>query len=229
MSSKIPKGWVTISEFEAMTGLKNRTIMSAINRGAIPADCVDRFGNTASENTPLLFDDIETVPVEPKTTTAPYYINSEAAALHWHNSLNLNRTSTKPLREGLENYIITFNPDFMNQNKDDPDEDESESSLSSKDYMSYQEALRKEKVAKAQIAELELKEKEGSLVSKSLVYNQLFSAGQEIRNALLTIPDRITDNIIAAAGDRPKILNLIYDAISSELEKLSDINNRLNS
>ena len=217
MIVKIHKDWVTISEFENLTGLNNRTILSAIKRGLIPEDCIARKDTDFVPETSL-FDDVPVEQVEPKSTTKPYFINPHPAAEHWCNHLNSNRPASYAIREKLEKYIITFNPDFMNRNKDDPpDEDESDS-------MSYKEAVRKERVAKAKIAELELKEKEGSLVQKSVVYDRLFSFGQEIRNALLMIPERITDSIIAAAGNRTKTLNLINDAIAGELERLSNIN-----
>lgn len=220
MIEKISKEWVTISEFERLTGLNNRTIMSAIKREMIPPDCIARTDGNCMPETSFLFDDVPTVQVEPKSTTKPYYINSQPAAEYWYNHLNLNRQASHDIREKLAKYIITFNPDFMNRNKDEPPDEKDSNS------MSYKEAVRVERVAKAKIAELELKEKEGSLVKKSIVYDRLFTFGQEIRNSLLAIPDRITDNIIAVAGNRTKTLNLIYDAIAAELEKLSDINDR---
>jgi hypothetical protein len=216
------KKWVTISEFEKLTGLNNKTIMSAIQRGAIPSECIDRKINDAPD-TPLLFD-VETVAApEPKRTTIPYYIDSEPAAMHWYKNLNPNRQASFELREKLEKYIMTFNPDFMDNNKDDPPGMDD----STKDNMSYKEAARKEKVAKAISAELDLKEKEGSLVKKSVVYNQLFDFGQELRNAFQQLSSRITDNIIAANNNRTKIANIIDEAVATELEKLSDMDNRI--
>ena len=79
-----------------------------------------------------------------------------------------------------------------------------------------------EKIAKARIADLELQEKEGSLVSREAVNDQLFAAGKELRDALLTIPDRITD-IIMAEENRTIVYNTIYDAIAGELQKLADL------
>jgi hypothetical protein len=67
----------------------------------------------------------------------------------------------------------------------------------------------------------------GALVQKTKVEQQLFSAGKEIREALLVIPDRITDEVIAAVDNRATVFNIIYNAIAAELEKLADINKRL--
>jgi phage terminase Nu1 subunit (DNA packaging protein) len=107
----------------------------------------------------------------------------------------------------------------MEMNKDDPP-----GIAGDVDNMSYKEAVRLEKVSKAKIAELELKEKEGTLVSKSFVFDQLFAFGNELRNALLSIPDREIDKIIVNHNDRTKAHTILYDAISKELEKLSNIN-----
>ena len=218
--NNIPKHWVTISEFERLTGLKNRTIMLAVKRKIIPDDCVGRPDNNDVSDA-FLFDDVPTIEKQEKKTTVPYYIDPQQAAVYWYENVsNLNRQASYEIREKLEKYILTFNPEFMNRNKDEPPE------LSDEDNMSYKEATRKEMVAKAKLKELELKEKEGSLVKKEVVYDQLFAFGQEMRNAFLTIPDRTVDSIIASAN-RTQTHSLIYEAIATELKKLSDINNRI--
>ncbi len=95
------------------------------------------------------------------------------------------------------------------------------------DQMSLNDAQRRERAAKARLAELELAEKEGSLVEKATIDAELFAAAQEIRNALLVIPDRIIDQVIAEAANRNKAHGIIYNAIADELEKLADIGARL--
>lgn len=44
--------------------------------------------------------------------------------------------------------------------------------------MTYEDAQLQEKIAKARIAELELQEKEGALVSRERINAQLFAAGK---------------------------------------------------
>jgi phage terminase Nu1 subunit (DNA packaging protein) len=105
-------------------------------------------------------------------------------------------------------------------------EDKKKKNQEIQEKLTFDEALRREKVAKARTAELELAEKEGSLISKTSVYNSLFDIGKQIRDALLSVPERVTDDIIANVSNRTKVRNLIYDAIAVELEKLSEINKK---
>ena len=64
-------------------------------------------------------------------------------------------------------------------------------------------------------------------MQKDVVDSELFAAAQEIRNALLVIPDRIIDQVIAESDNRNKAHGIIYNAIADELEKLADIGTRL--
>ena len=76
------------------------------------------------------------------------------------------------------------------------------------------------------IAELELQEKEGALVSRERINAQLFAAGKELRDTLLAIPDRITD-VVMAEDNRAIVHNTIYDAIADALQKLADFQTRI--
>ncbi len=78
---------------------------------------------------------------------------------------------------------------------------------------------------KLRLAALELKQKQGQLVDKDLVYRSLFAAGQEMRTALQAIPDRCIDNILAAA-DRTEAHSVLYREITNALERLSEIYRR---
>lgn len=88
------------------------------------------------------------------------------------------------------------------------------------ELLPYNEALRKKENYIAKIKELEFKEKEGSLLNKDEIFAQLFDFHQELRNSLLSIPDRITDTIIAYAHDRNRVHQLINESIAGELDKL---------
>ncbi len=74
--------------------------------------------------------------------------------------------------------------------------------------------------------ELELAEKLGSLVKKDTVYSQLFTFTRELRDALLAIPDRISDEVIAVTDSRNRVHTTIYDAIAEVLLKLSETKDR---
>ncbi|WP_304708975.1 hypothetical protein [uncultured Rikenella sp.] len=146
---------------------------------------------------------------------APYYIDPQPAAIHWYNNINGNSPLSKTVKNGLAAYIQTFCPvEVLGM-------------ATPEDQMSLNDAQRRERAAKARLAELELAEKEGSLVEKATIDAELFAAAQEIRNALLVIPDRIIDQVIAEAANRNKAHGIIYNAIADELEKLADIGARL--
>jgi hypothetical protein len=82
------------------------------------------------------------------------------------------------------------------------------------------QAARKAKaVYDAKLAELKYKQQSGSLVPKDQVYSELFSKGQEIREALLAIPDRVIDQL-RAAKSRAGAHKILTEAIHEELTRL---------
>jgi hypothetical protein len=78
------------------------------------------------------------------------------------------------------------------------------------------------KIAKAQI---ELKELQGTLVPKKEVYDAFFTFGQEMRQTLMAIPDRIIDEILATP-ERALAHNILTDAIVKALASLSEMGSR---
>lgn len=192
MRKKAPKGWVKISDFEKLTGISAKTVAAAIKRCYIPANFADMVGSSA---------------------TSPYYLNPQQAALCWYKSLSTSHPAQRKVRETLAGYIKTFDKSAIEPKPQD------NTGIIPK--MTYDDAVLQEKIAKARIAELELQEKEGSLVSRDRVNEQLFCAGKELRDALLTIPDRITD-LIMAEDNRTMVYNTIYDAIAQALQKIAD-------
>ncbi|MDR2448704.1 MAG: hypothetical protein LBD52_01945 [Prevotellaceae bacterium] len=195
---KTPKGWIKLSEFERLTGMTSRTVALAISKGKIPEKCTKRVGCGA---------------------TSPIYIDPQAAAVCWYQNLNSNHHLSRTLRSNLSKYIRRFAPDIVG-------EGEKKNKQETQEKPSFEEALRREKTAKAKTAELELAERERSLISKTSVYNTLFDIGKQIRDALLSIPERVTDDIIASVENRTKVRNIIYDAIAMELEQLSEISKK---
>jgi hypothetical protein len=174
MIEKNSKDWITISQLAQLTGLNNRTIMSAIKRGMISPDCIARSEENCTQGISFLFDDVQTITAESKIATTPYYIHSHSAAEYWYNNLNLNRKDLYEIREKLEKYITTFNPEFITKNKDDLSDEKHMDSI-----MSYKEAVRIERVSKAKIAELELREKEGLLIKKTSYMTSYFLTGKK--------------------------------------------------
>lgn len=82
-------------------------------------------------------------------------------------------------------------------------------------------AKRARAVFQAKLAELDYKERTGELVKRDEVYKALFSYGQRVRDALLAVPDKTIDNILAAKTRNESHL-LLLNAISDALEKLSN-------
>ena len=85
---------------------------------------------------------------------------------------------------------------------------------------SLAQAQRAEKIFKAQLASLEVEEKAGILVRRDEVYRELFEFGQEIKSGLQSIPDRITDELMAIS-DRDAFHSLLSKSIEDELLRLS--------
>lgn len=87
--------------------------------------------------------------------------------------------------------------------------------------VSIVEANRRKAIYDMQNKGLDLAERQGTLVNKQKVFKQLFDFGQNLRNNILTIPDRIIDDI-RAMENRNDAHQKLYDALADELEKLSD-------
>lgn len=88
------------------------------------------------------------------------------------------------------------------------------------DLTSMVEAKRVEAVLKAKKLKIQIAEMEGSLVNKEAVYKKLFDKGQQVRAAIMSIPDRITANLLACKSV-VEANNLLTDELMNALEKLS--------
>jgi hypothetical protein len=74
--------------------------------------------------------------------------------------------------------------------------------------------------AEANIKQLEYKKKSGTLVEKEKVYTALFALGQEIKAAMLIIPDRYID-VILGAPDRNAAHKILTEAIDEALTTIA--------
>jgi len=89
----------------------------------------------------------------------------------------------------------------------------------SKGDIDYAEARRRKELAQAQLAELDLAEKEGELIQVSTVENEAFTAGKKVKDGLSNIPDRISP-LLAAESDKNKIYQMLTSEINQVLEFL---------
>ncbi len=71
---------------------------------------------------------------------------------------------------------------------------------------------------------MELKVKNGQLVDKLQVHQALYAVGQEVKAAILAVPDRTID-LILAAGSRNEAHTMLTTALTTALEALADIGN----
>ena len=74
---------------------------------------------------------------------------------------------------------------------------------------------------RAKMAKLEYEEKAGKLTDASKVREDAFRAGRIIRDALLGMPDRLSD-ILAAEDDPAKIANLLQEELESVLGDMAE-------
>jgi hypothetical protein len=92
------------------------------------------------------------------------------------------------------------------------------------DSSSFMEAKRIREIKLAQLAALDLEEREGRLVNKEQVFKELFVFGQNLRTSILAIPDRTIDNIMASES-RAEAHNLLTEALQGALEELTKTDN----
>lgn len=189
---------VSIREFSRQVGVSDTAIRKAIASGRITSDAVVKRESGRPE------------------------LILEIALRDWQSV-----TSGKELQKRQEQ--LTDKPSARRKNypKDQvgstaPPQTETHSAGSG---VSYAEAKRQAAIFDAKMKGLELAEKQGMLVNKDKVYKALFAAGQEMRNALQSVPDRHIDQILAAKN-RNEAHTLLYNAISDCLDKLADISQR---
>lgn len=84
--------------------------------------------------------------------------------------------------------------------------------------LDFREARRRGEIYRAEMARIQALKDGGKLVSRDEVHSELFKIGQELRTALLAIPDRVIDDILACktrAEAHSLLFNAIYDAIAN--------------
>ncbi|MGI9278091.1 MAG: hypothetical protein ACR2PX_00415 [Endozoicomonas sp.] len=76
---------------------------------------------------------------------------------------------------------------------------------------------------RAKMAKMEYEKETGKLTDASKVREDAYRAGRMVRDALLGIPDRLSD-VLAAEQDPERVRQLLFGEIESALEQLSNIN-----
>lgn len=188
-----PKDWVKLADFAKITGLSSKTVARAIREGRIPATCVTLVGTTEGNQT--------------------YYLNPAEAVREWLGNIDTSKVRSRQIHEKLSVVLLRLEGKDTTTAK--------KKSKQPPPTLSLAEIRLREAYAKARLSELTLAKTEGELVSRAEVESSLFTLAKELRDALLAIPDRIIDNIMAAEN-RTQGHRVLYNALADELERLSD-------
>ena len=197
------RGWVTVQQFQVETGLAIATISAAIRLGKIPESAVCKI----------------------KAKGNPVYINPVAAALAWRDGMDVTAPSSKISYKKLDDFLRSKNvvSGSAADGRTDGGANDVPDGISTKKSMSHAEAQRQTAVAKAAMAQMEARKMAGELVVKETVYKQLFEAGQQLRDAIMAVPNRVTAEIVAAEGNHAKIRKIMTEELAGVLEGLTDI------
>lgn len=76
--------------------------------------------------------------------------------------------------------------------------------------------------------EMDLRIRQGELVERRRVNDALFTAGKEIREAVMAIPDRYIDEIMASKT-RAEGFNVLHAALTEALERIAGLPNRIDN
>lgn len=106
--------------------------------------------------------------------------------------------------------------------KVDESEVPSESTPIGHNLTSIQRAKLHYEVFRAKKVELEYREKLGELVNKEQVYQELFSAGKLLRDAVMNIPEAVVDDLLAARS-RAEALELLTTRLADALRSLAEL------
>lgn len=92
------------------------------------------------------------------------------------------------------------------------------------DTATYNRAKLAKVALEAKLLELKYQTELGNLVEKSKVDREMFAFGQMVREAMLAIPNRVVDHLMAAPT-RLDAVTLLTDAINEALTRLSEYDN----
>lgn len=100
------------------------------------------------------------------------------------------------------------------------DKEEGRAKVGDGDTPTMTEVKLKQEVIRTKKMHLEYEKKKGTLVEKDAVYKALFDYAQEIRIEVESIPDKVVDDMLAAA-DRHRARTILSEAIEDALLALS--------
>ena len=84
----------------------------------------------------------------------------------------------------------------------------------------FAEAQRRKELANAQLKELDVRKRSGELIEVSTVEKMMFEKGRQVRDALLSLSDRLA-GILAPVTDQAKVHEILTKEIHQALEGLT--------
>lgn len=89
------------------------------------------------------------------------------------------------------------------------------------EHGSLAQAKRLQALLKVQQMKLELQKLQGSLIDKAATQRALHAAGEELKTAILTIPDRVIDDLMAQ-NTRADAYTLLHDVLADTLRAVAE-------
>jgi len=197
--------WIILEDYAKTLSVSPTAVKKAIESGRIPASAISygNIGGRSGQNKRIL-------------------INKKIADIAWIETENPNQgRRTEEGREAIQRMRSQMETNGVSEPV--TNSYQSAQHHEEKTVITLAEAQRRERAAKATLAQLELLKAQGIIVQKDVVYKQLFEAGQQLRDAIMAVPDRIVSEIVAAKENHTLIRKIITEALAASLESLSDV------
>ena len=191
--------WITLAEYAKTLKVTYQAVQKAITHERIPASAVKRVADARGGKKKVL-------------------INKTAADVAWVATENPNSKRTPETKAAVERIKKKLKPSSTRKIPTPIVAKQPEDR-----HITLSEAQRAERVAKAELLQLDVLERKGALIQKELVYKQLFDAGKQLRDSIMAIPSRVTAEIVAAGGNQLKVRTILTEALATTLENLTDI------
>lgn len=211
---------ISILEFSRRVGCDESTTREYIRLGKLHGEAL---GKSASGKTKIIHSKAVPQFEASRANTQHLFARSGAAALGVNNraeklppaSPDVIPAERRPQYHGgnLKSGADRVNADISGTSK------MSEEELGELDIA---QLTKKEAVLRVVSKQLEVDEKTGQLVRVEVVYNALFTAGQELRNRVEAVPVRVIDDILAAPN-RAEALLVLSREIKAALTQVTEL------
>lgn len=188
---------LSVNKYAQYIGCSDEIVHRAIKAGKIPQVCYEKG---ASSNSKIK-------------------MNVALADQHWGNNYRETRRKNKTAPASLLPFSVPA-PDH--QNPGDQQKPPETPLAASDNGMAYNEADRLLKIYTMKIAELKMKELDGSLVDLKTIEDAFYSHARIVRDNFVTLADRVIDHILTA-GSRAEAHLILQNEIESVLKSLNSM------